>query len=529
MASVMLSFNVRLALGAALLALAACAKDATAPIKPASVSAANNGANGTVGTALATAPTFTVLDPSGNAMANVSVAVVVSGGGGSIVGAPTRTSAGATSVGTWTLGNTAGMNSLTVTVNGLAALLTITATGMPDVASKITVNTGGTQSAFGGAALASPISFKVADRFNNGIADQAVTFAIVAGGGSLSGPATATTGVGGLVSAPEWTLGKSTGTQQLHATSGAMVAVASANVSSDFSVDVRFFGAAMDPTIQAAFTAAAARIQALVTGDLQNFSVSQAPLELAGCGVTGIAALPIGEQIDDIRIYAQAKVIDGVGLVLGSAGPCYTRDGGSASGLTLIAVMNFDVADLQNLQTSNRLNSVILHEMLHAVGVGTLWSSKAQVSGANSPNSAFIGAHAVAGCLFHGGVAANQCGSGTVPVETIGGIGTRDVHWRENPSATGIGFRTELMTGFLSPAGIANPLSRITIGSLGDIGYVVNLLSADSYTVPSTLAASLSTIREAQGLGEFQLNETVLQPIASIDASGRITPLRQRP
>ena len=129
-----------------------------APIKPASVSAANNGANGTVGTALATAPTFTVLDPSGNAMANVSVAVVVSGGGGSIVGAPTRTSAGATSVGTWTLGNTAGMNSLTVTVNGLAALLTITATGMP-AKQKAQVTPGPPQSV--GVTVAGPTSLRV--------------------------------------------------------------------------------------------------------------------------------------------------------------------------------------------------------------------------------------------------------------------------------------------------------------------------------------------------------------------------------
>jgi hypothetical protein len=266
-----------------------------------------------------------------------------------------------------------------------------------------------------------------------------------------------------------------------------------------------------------------------VTGDIQNFTVTGAPLDIASCGVTGAAPLPIGDLIDDIRIYAQVSTIDGPGQILGSAGPCYVRDGGSASGLTLVAVMNFDVADLINLQASNRLNDVITHEMLHTVGVGTLWSSKGQVSGPNSPNAAFIGANAVAGCVFHGGVATNQCGGGTVPVETTGGVGTRDVHWRESTTGTGIGFRTELMTGFVSPAGIANPLSRITIGSLADIGYVVNLLAADTYSVPSTLAASLSAIRDSQGMGEFQIGETLLEPMAAVSPSGRITPLRRRP
>ena len=54
-----------------------------------------------------------------------------------------------------------------------------------------------------------------------------------------------------------------------------------------------------------------------------------------------------------------------------------------------------------------------------------------------------------------------------VPVENRGGAGTREGHWREAVLAN------ELMTGFLNIG--PNPLSRVTIGALQDMGYQVNL------------------------------------------------------
>lgn len=510
-------------LGVAVMA-AACGKDSTAPVKPASVSAASSGFTGTVGAALTTPPTFSVLDASGNAMANVSVTVVVVSGGGTLTGAPTKSAAGQTSVGTWILGSAAGPNALAVTVNGLPAL-TIVATGTPDVPTQITAVGGAALSAVAGGTLTAPVSFKVGDRFNNGVPNVVVTFAIAAGGGTISGPATATSDAAGLVTAGAWTLGKSTAAQQLRATAGALAAATSATVTSNYAVEVRYFGPAVDATIQAAFTAAAHRIQGMVTGDLANVNLTVTnTLDLAPCGITGTP--PLGEPIDDIFIYANVATIDGPGMILGSASPCYVR---TVGGLTLVGKMNFDVADMPGLITTNRLNDVILHEMLHVVGVGSLWASKGQLSGAGTASSAFIGLQAVLGCTAHGGTAANQCGNGTVPVQTTGGVGTVDLHWRETTTATGIGFRTELMTGFISAAGTANPLSQITIGSLADLGYVVNLLAADAYTVPSTLAAALGTIREAQGMGDLLIGEAVHPPVGSVDAAGRLTIFQGKP
>ena len=65
----------------------------------------------------------------------------------------------------------------------------------------------------------------------------------------------------------------------------------------------------------------------------------------------------------------------------------------------------------------------------------------------------------------------------SVPVENTGGSGTADAHWRESV------FGNELMTGWLN-SGITNPLSRITVASMADLGYQVNMNAADSYTPP---------------------------------------------
>ena len=63
-----------------------------------------------------------------------------------------------------------------------------------------------------------------------------------------------------------------------------------------------------------------------------------------------------------------------------------------------------------------------------------------------------------------------------VPVENRGGGGTRDSHWRETV------FQQELMTGWVGEK--PNPMSRLTIASLKDIGYVVDLTKAETYKLP---------------------------------------------
>ena len=76
-----------------------------------------------------------------------------------------------------------------------------------------------------------------------------------------------------------------------------------------------------------------------------------------------------------------------------------------------------------------------------------------------------------------------------VPVANTGGAGTREGHWRETT------FGNELMTGFLD--GGINPLSRVTVGALEDMGYQVNYQAADQdYQLPTNLELEAMGIRE---------------------------------
>jgi hypothetical protein len=45
-------------------------------------------------------------------------------------------------------------------------------------------------------------------------------------------------------------------------------------------------------------------------------------------------------------------------------------------------------------------------------------------------------------------------------------------------------FDNELLTGWVEVAGVSNPLSRVTVASMADLGYQVNLSVADVYSAP---------------------------------------------
>jgi hypothetical protein len=65
----------------------------------------------------------------------------------------------------------------------------------------------------------------------------------------------------------------------------------------------------------------------------------------------------------------------------------------------------------------------------------------------------------------------------SVPVEgSQGGDGTINSHWRETT------FNNELMTGFLNTG--TNPLSKMSIKSLEDLDYTVDVSAADPFTIP---------------------------------------------
>jgi hypothetical protein len=507
--------------------VAAGCSDSTGPVAPASVAPAENVvAEGTVGTVLATPPTFLVKDASGNSLGGVGVTVQVTAGGGTLTDAPRSTKSGPTPVGTWKLGNAAGLNSITVTVGALPPLV-MSVTGKAGPPAVVEFVAGAGQSAHAGTMLPVRPVARVRDQFGNPVSATNLTFAVVEGGGSVS-IATLPTDPSGEATV-QWTLGRSAVPQLLSASSGSIGAVLSATVASDYDVDLRFFGPAMPQAAADMFTAAAARIRGSVTGD-----VSDIPASVFGTGTDfeqgcGVAGLPtsFSEGIDDVIVFASVGAIDGPGSILAFSGPCGIRGTlGSANQQTFIGVMKFDSDDIDRMIAQGNLTDVIQHEMLHVVGIGTLWGVYGLIEGAGTESTRFTGSFGVGACIELGG--ALVCPN-SVPLENLGGPGTADGHWRESV------FRTELMTGFITTpfpgfTGVLNPLSAMSIQSLADLGYVVNPAAADPYTIP---VQSVSGILGLELGMQLEADETpwekLVLPRLALSPAGRLTILQPPP
>jgi adhesin/invasin len=175
--------------------------------------------NATAGTAVSPAPSVLVTDGV-NPVAGVMVTFAVTGGGGSITGSadvPTGPD-GIATVGGWTLGTTAGANTLTASVTGLTGSpVTFDATGSVGAATTISANSSTTLSATAGTAVSPAPSVLVTDGVNP-VAGVTVTFAVTGGGGSISGSADVLTGPDGIATVDGWTLGPVAGDNTLTAT-----------------------------------------------------------------------------------------------------------------------------------------------------------------------------------------------------------------------------------------------------------------------------------------------------------------------
>jgi hypothetical protein len=260
--------------------------------------------------------------------------------------------------------------------------------------------------------------------------------------------------------------------ESYRARKGKEIKAAAAVVAGGYTIEVRFLGG-LTAKQKAAFKLAADRWTHAIVGDLPDVIVG-------------------GETINNLRITAQGTAIDGPGNILGQAGPNRLRpkSAGAAAFLPATGDMQFDTADLAAMEGDGTLNDVITHEMGHVIGIGTIWTHKKLLKGANTSNPTFRGANAMREY-------AKLRGSATplpVPVENTGGPGTRDSHWRESI------FNAEMMTGFVDPGG--NPMSRVTIASLQDLGYTVNLAAAEPYSLPNHLEIAEAGLMAAHAESE---------------------------
>jgi adhesin/invasin len=201
---------------------------------------AGNGQTAIAGSTLPLSPTVLVTDRFGNPVGGVSVSFAVGSGGGSVTGTPQSTSAnGLATVGGWTLGTTAGPNTLTATAAGLTGSpVTFAATGISASAMQLIPVT---STAFTGTGVAGTIpavtgpAVRVVDANNNGVPNASVTFTVTGPGcpscsvypgtspsapGKIAGVGSITvlTDGTGRASGGNWTLSTLAGANTLQAT-----------------------------------------------------------------------------------------------------------------------------------------------------------------------------------------------------------------------------------------------------------------------------------------------------------------------
>lgn len=215
-----------------------------------------------------------------------------------------------------------------------------------------------------------------------------------------------------------------------------------------------------------AFGKSKERWEKVITGNLPSVPSNSLP------GYDEYICNNYPSSIDDVYICAEDADIDGESGILGGAMPIWAQTTertnpktGEPYLVAVTGVMIFDRPDIPNMMSQGTWEEVVQHETLHALGFGSLWDEN--------------GLYTAGSGVYASGTNAerewNDIGcDGLLPVELDGGQGTEGSHWDEDCLGH------EMMTGYLS--GVDQPLSRITIGSLEDIGYDVDYSQADTFS-----------------------------------------------
>ncbi|MYD86389.1 MAG: hypothetical protein F4Y14_09590, partial [Acidobacteria bacterium] len=217
-------------------------------------------------------------------------------------------------------------------------------------------------------------------------------------------------------------------------------------------------------------------------------------------------------HIDDLALIVYATHLDGPGGVLAAASICGIRstEGEDADALAALGVFAVDEADIPALQASaGGLVPIMVHEIGHVLGIGTLWHVKDPVGGmtfdpdtrrhmvsenpfvargdgrtsfvprtdAWGSDIAFLGMKARDAFVNADGDQSEFTLTGT-PIATTGGRGSFGAHWSERI------MDNELMTPVYNRYE-SNLFSAITVQSMQDLGYEINSSYVpDPYTVP---------------------------------------------
>ncbi len=443
------------------------------------------------GAALPVRPMVRVADQYGNGVPGLTVRFTNTLGSGTVAGVQQYTdSLGRARVGGWTV-SAQGAHQLTADVVATALSTVFSATVVtPGSAATIARYNGSTSGVVGYPVNVAP-AVVVLDAGGVGVAGVVVTFTVAAGGGALL-DSVRTTDASGIARVGAWTLGAGSNTVGATAAglAGSPVTFSASSIAAGFTIEV------VTAYPMPALDSAVVFWQRIIVSDLPDQAVS------LGANDCGPASPALSRTVDDVLLVYLLVYLDGPGGAIAGAGPCVVREG---SGLPAAGVVYVDASDASSLGDDG-LATVLKHEIGHVLGFGSLWPQAPhfflQRGGSSAPY--FSGARAMAEFDHQ---YPNHATPDRVPVENTGERGTRDAHWREAVMGD------ELMTGYYD--GPDAPASAVTLGSLADLGYVVNYAGSPATSCPSCARRAPSR--------RFAYRADVLaQPLRVVDRAGRV-------
>lgn len=254
---------------------------------------------------------------------------------------------------------------------------------------------------------------------------------------------------------------------------------------SAFSITLVFEEGAFTPEQQGMIRAAADRWEQLVVGAIPpNSEMPPAIRDSCLASISGVGGGVISPELGDVDLFGGLLVFIRSfyedSSLLGRGGPCYWNGRLPNYGFVMV-----NDANLGSMTSTATLTQVMTHELGHILGVGPLWRMRGEdllrpgtahcLDSSLDPGlpRTYKGAGGVAEYLLLGG-------EGEPPTDPTCG------HWQESR------FGNEMMTPTtrLSEAATnPDPVSRMTLASLADLGYEVVMALADEYTLPVTSEA----------------------------------------
>ncbi len=467
-----------------------------------------------VNTPVPSLPAVRAEDQYGNPVVGTSVVFTIVQGNGVLIGAQQSSSElGLAALGGWTVGTAIGQQIVTATATGAQpAIFYVNALAGPAVA--LVKFVGDNQPGVANVNITTPPGVRVVDAFGNPVGNVPVVFTPGPNSGTVTGSTVITDPATGTAFVGSWRLGTAS-TQTLVATSSVLpntsVTFTTTVTVSAFNVDIRFVGDASLP-VRTAFANAVAKWRQVIVGSIGT--VTRLNIPAGDCGTWSPA---VTGSIQNTVIFARIDSIDGpgsptTGNILGQASPCYVNDGA----IPFLGFMEFDQYDVDLLVARGQFEKVVLHEIGHVLGIGTVWNfGRALLDTSITNDPYYVGSAARA--QFAAINTVTYSGS-PVPVENTGGAGTRNSHWRTSV------MQRELMQGFA--VNQVQPLSRVTVGSLQDLGYVVNLSAADAFSLTAALRSGFG-FDETSGTPYRDLVPNI--EIKQRRADGSIMPVRRAP